>query len=101
MNSQATSLTAWMRHRSEIAARLVYLREISRTAFWEFCNSIPRQADIFSFGRYVSKVPHKQTHTTQPSSPHSITSSESNCIELAQRFSGFQQQPRKRPLPTA
>jgi len=34
------SVTAWMRHRSEIAARLVHLREISRTAFWEFCNSI-------------------------------------------------------------
>jgi hypothetical protein len=40
MNSQATSVTAWMRHPLEIAARLVYLREISRTAFWEFCNSI-------------------------------------------------------------
>jgi hypothetical protein len=34
-----------MRHRSEIAARLVYVREISRTAFWEFCNSISGKPD--------------------------------------------------------
>jgi hypothetical protein len=40
MNSQATSVSAWRRHRSAIAARLVYLREIDRTAFWEFCHSI-------------------------------------------------------------
>jgi len=40
MNSQATSVTAWRRHRSAIAARLVNLREIDRMAFWEFCNSI-------------------------------------------------------------
>jgi hypothetical protein len=40
MNSQATSVAAWRRHRSAIAARLVYLREIDRTDFWEFCNSI-------------------------------------------------------------
>jgi hypothetical protein len=46
MNSQATSVTARMRHPSEIAARLVYLREISRTAFWEFCNSICSKADV-------------------------------------------------------
>jgi hypothetical protein len=35
---EATSITAKIRHQSEIAARLVYLREISRTASWEFCN---------------------------------------------------------------
>jgi hypothetical protein len=39
-NSFGIDQTAWVRHRSEIAARLVSLREISRTAFWEFCNSI-------------------------------------------------------------
>jgi hypothetical protein len=46
MNSQATSVTAWMRHPSEIAASLVYLREIGRTAFWEFCNTIRGKADL-------------------------------------------------------
>jgi hypothetical protein len=30
----------WSLHRSAIAARLVHLREIDRTAFWEFCNKI-------------------------------------------------------------
>src|SRR5258708_24933740 len=40
MSSQATSVMAWRRHRPAIAARLVHLREIDRTAFWEFCNSI-------------------------------------------------------------
>src|SRR5712672_2865652 len=40
MSSQATSVTAWGRHRSPIAARLLYLREIDRMTFWEFCNSI-------------------------------------------------------------
>jgi hypothetical protein len=36
MNSQATSVMAWRLYRSAISARLVYLREIGRTAFWEF-----------------------------------------------------------------
>src|SRR5450759_980007 len=40
MNSQATSVTAWRRHQSAIAACLVVLRETDRTTFWEFCNSI-------------------------------------------------------------
>ena len=40
MNSQATSVMAWRLYRSAISARLVYLREIGRTAFWEFCNTI-------------------------------------------------------------
>jgi hypothetical protein len=31
---------ACRRHRSAIAARFVNLREIDRTAFWEFCNTI-------------------------------------------------------------
>jgi hypothetical protein len=31
---------AWRLYRSAISARLVYLREIGRTAFWEFCNTI-------------------------------------------------------------
>jgi hypothetical protein len=56
MYSQATSVTTRMRHPSEIAARLVYLREISRTAFWEFCNSIPSRADIHHGHDYVSFV---------------------------------------------
>jgi hypothetical protein len=41
--SQATSVMAWRLYRSAISARLVYLREIGRTAFWEFCNTICRQ----------------------------------------------------------
>jgi hypothetical protein len=40
MNSQATSVKAWRLHRSAITARLVYSREIDRTAFWDFCNTI-------------------------------------------------------------
>jgi hypothetical protein len=40
MNSQAPSVMAWRLYRSAISARLVYLREIGRTAFWEFCNGI-------------------------------------------------------------
>jgi hypothetical protein len=40
MNSWATLVMAWRLHRLAIAARLVYLREIGRTAFWEFCNTI-------------------------------------------------------------
>src|SRR6478736_4623044 len=40
MNLQAPSVTAWRLYRSAISARLVYLREIGRTAFWEFCNTI-------------------------------------------------------------
>src|ERR1700738_2127417 len=46
MNSQATSAMAWRRHRSTIAARLVNLREIDRTAFWEFCNTITSATDM-------------------------------------------------------
>src|SRR5258708_32777870 len=40
MNSRATSVTAWGLYRSAISACLVYLREIGRTAFWRFCNTI-------------------------------------------------------------
>src|SRR6266403_396627 len=40
MNSQAPSVMAWRLYRSAISARLVYFREIGRTAFWEFCNTI-------------------------------------------------------------
>jgi len=47
MNSQAPSVMAWRLYSSAISARLVYLREIGRTAFWEFatafwefCNTI-------------------------------------------------------------
>jgi hypothetical protein len=53
MNLQATSVTAWRRHRSAIAARLVYLREIDRTAFWEFCNSI-RQDRTFRVSQFLT-----------------------------------------------
>ena len=35
---------AWRLYRSAISARLVYLREIGRTAFWEFCNTICHKA---------------------------------------------------------
>jgi hypothetical protein len=41
MNSQATSVTGWMGHRSAIAARLFYLQEIDRTAFLEFATVSP------------------------------------------------------------
>src|SRR5258708_18065263 len=40
MNSQAPSVMAWRLSRSAISAGLVYFREIGRTAFWEFCNTI-------------------------------------------------------------
>src|SRR5260370_15998436 len=46
MNSQATSVTAWRLFRSAISARLVCLREIGRTAFWDVCNTICVTADI-------------------------------------------------------
>ncbi len=46
MNSQATSVMAWRLYRSAISARLVYLREIGRAAFWEFCNTICQQATL-------------------------------------------------------
>jgi hypothetical protein len=45
-DEQATSVSAWRRHRSAIAARLVYLREIDRTAFWEFLQQCRPKADI-------------------------------------------------------
>jgi hypothetical protein len=40
MNLQATSVVAWRPHRSAITDRLVHLREIDRTAFGDFCNTI-------------------------------------------------------------
>jgi hypothetical protein len=48
---------AWRLHRSAIAACLIYFREIDPTAFWEFCNTIPRQADMVRLIAYVQKVP--------------------------------------------
>jgi hypothetical protein len=55
MNSQAPSVMAWRLYHSAISARLVYLREIGRTAFWEFCNTIcqlrtraPQQTELNS-----------------------------------------------------
>jgi hypothetical protein len=40
MNSHAPFANGLGLYRSAISARLVYLREIIRTAFWEFCNTI-------------------------------------------------------------
>jgi hypothetical protein len=46
MNSQVTSVRARGLYRSAISISLIHLREIDRTAFWEFCNTIPSTADI-------------------------------------------------------
>jgi hypothetical protein len=40
MNSQATSVARLRTHRSAIVACFVFLREISRKALWDFCNTI-------------------------------------------------------------
>ena len=71
MNSQATSVAAWRLHRSAIRARLVYLREIDRTAFWDFCNTIctfrtwrdirrksaiPTKADVRQRCRFIARA---------------------------------------------
>jgi hypothetical protein len=47
MNWQAPSVTAWRLYPSAISARLVYLREIGRMAFWDFCNTICQQPTSF------------------------------------------------------
>src|SRR6195256_5218767 len=40
MNSRATSIAGLRPHQSAMAACFVFWREISRTAFWDFCNTI-------------------------------------------------------------
>jgi hypothetical protein len=40
MNSRATSTAGLRLHQSAMAACFVFRREISRTAFWDFCNKI-------------------------------------------------------------
>ena len=56
MNSRATSVLAWRLHRSAIAACLVYLRKIARTAFWEFCNTIGTNRRL-EVGQSMSALP--------------------------------------------
>ena len=54
-NSQATSVAGLKLHRSTIAACFVFLRKISRTAFWDFCNKIARLADVQSQSQCAGK----------------------------------------------
>jgi hypothetical protein len=46
MNSQVTSVRARGLYRSAISISLIHLREIDRTAFWEFCNTIVGEAEV-------------------------------------------------------
>jgi hypothetical protein len=73
MNSQATSVTAWRGHRPAIAARLLYLREIDRTAFWDFCNSIPLRADIEGVLAHHAAMQRSDRYSRAVSRYHSST----------------------------
>src|SRR5260370_41198487 len=57
MNSQATSVTRLTACQSAMAACFVFRREISRTAFWGFCNTIEPLADPGQTPRQVRVGP--------------------------------------------
>ena len=61
MNSQATSVVAWRLYRSAFSARLVYLREIGRTSFWEFRNTIGQQPTLAIVRHYRAFVHDDET----------------------------------------
>jgi hypothetical protein len=62
MNSLAPSVTAWRLYRSAISARLVCLREIGSTAFWEFCNTICHEQTRPLFDHLVGAAEQWQRH---------------------------------------
>lgn len=70
-----------VRHRSEVAARLIYLPQISHTAFWEFCNRIEGQrtcsgdATTSAFGAEADSGPRQTPSAARTGWSQTITGS--------------------------